>query len=150
MDADTYPTTEVVAFFERELVPLRVPHDHQPLAEELQVVRTPCILLLDAAGREHHRETGFLGPEDLLAAVGLGMAKMRLNAGDLESAAALLNRLLEDHPSTGAVPEALFLQGQCLYRLRNDPGELKAAYLRLSERFPQSEWTRRAFKYRLL
>lgn len=150
MDAVTYPATNAAVFLRRETVTLRLPHDHQPLAEKWGVVRTPCLVLVDGEGVAHHRTTGFLGPEALMAAVTLGLAKVRLDTGALESAIALLDRLLREYPSTDAAAEALYVRGRSRFRLRSDPALLKETYEQLRARFPESEWARRAFKYRLL
>jgi hypothetical protein len=146
MDAVTYPRTEVVALISRELVPLRLPHDRQPLADEWRVVRTPCLILLDGTGREHHRSTGFLPPESLLAIITLGLAKIHCDARSFEPAIDLLDRVINEHPSTEAVPEAVYLRGHSLYRVRHHPAYLKTAYEQLSSAFPKNEWTRRASK----
>ncbi|MHC1741901.1 MAG: hypothetical protein AB9873_02595 [Syntrophobacteraceae bacterium] len=150
MDAVTYPTAEVTTLISRELVALRLPHDRQPLADDWRVVRTPCLILLDGTGKEHHRSTGFLSAESLLAMITLGIAKIHYDAKSFEPAIVLLDRVINEHPSTEAVSEALYLRGRSLFRLRHDPAHLKTAYEQLSSAYPKNEWTRRAFKYRLL
>jgi len=150
MDAVTYPSTDVMALFRRELVPLRLPHDHKPLADELRVVRTPCLVLLGAGGREHHRSTGFLSSENLLATVQLGLAKVLRDLQSFDEAIERLDRLLNDYPLSDAVPEAVYVRGRTLYKSRHDRAFLKETYVQLASRFPKSEWTRRAFQYRLL
>jgi hypothetical protein len=150
MDAVTYPSTEVSALLRDRVVLLRLPHDHKPLADEFVVNRTPCLILLDGRGAEHHRITGFQTPEDFLATMHLGFAKIEYDRRAYGRAAELLDRLLALHPGSGSSPEALYVRGLSLYREKSDPIHLKRAYEQLKSQFPGSEWTRRTFQYRLL
>lgn len=150
MDAVTYPSTEVVAFLRERVVSVRLPHDHKPLAQELGISRTPCLVLLDSGGAEHHRITGFQAPEDLLAELQLGLAKIEYDRGSFGKAAELLDRLLAVYPGSAASPEAIYVRGLSLYKGRNEPLHLKRAYERLKSDFPSSEWTQKTFPYRLL
>jgi hypothetical protein len=150
MDAVTYPSTEVSAFLQDRVVLLRLPHDQKPLADEFGITRTPCLILLDGRGAEHHRITGFQTPEDFLAGMHLGFAKIEYDRRAYGRAAELLDRLLSVHPGSGSSPEAIYVRGLSLYRQENDPIHMKKAYEQLKSRFPGSEWTRRTFQYRLL
>jgi hypothetical protein len=47
MDAVTYPKPAVIRYISENLIPLRVPHDHKPLAERFQVKWTPALIMLD-------------------------------------------------------------------------------------------------------
>jgi tetratricopeptide (TPR) repeat protein len=150
MDAVTYPSREVAAFIRDRVVSLRLSHDHKPLSDELGITRTPCLVLLDNRGAEHHRITGFQTPEDLLAAMQLGLAKIEYDRGVFGKAAELLDRLLAVYPGNAASPEAIYVRGLSRYKERNEPIHLKRAYEQLKSDFPRSEWTRRTFPYRLL
>jgi hypothetical protein len=75
MDAVTNSSTEVIDFLQRQAIPLRLPHDHKPLADAFKVEKRPCRIILDQDGHEHHRSVGFLSPEELIATIRLGMAK---------------------------------------------------------------------------
>ena len=48
------------------------------------------------------------------------------------------------------MPEAIFLQGVARYKKSGDPKPLKEAYETLTADFPDNEWTKRAYPYRLL
>ncbi|MEW6220832.1 MAG: tetratricopeptide repeat protein [Thermodesulfobacteriota bacterium] len=137
-------------FIEKQVVPVRLAHDHQPLAAEMGIKWTPSILILDAGGKEHHRTVGFLGPDDLKASVLLGVAKEHFDADRFPEALAALETLIDAYPDSSLRPEAIFLQGVSRYKSTHSPQPLKAAYEQLSQRYPDSEWTRRAYPYRLL
>lgn len=150
MDAVTYPSREVAAFLGGRVVSVRLPHDHKPLADELGISRTPCLVLLDHNGVEHHRITGFQAPEDFLAAMRLGLAKIEYDRGAFGKAAELLDRLLGVYPGSAASPEAIYVRGLSLFREKSEPVHLKRAYEQLKTEYPRSEWTRKTFPYRLL
>ncbi len=150
MDAVTYPSNEVAYWLREKLVPLRVSHDHEPMAEEFGVVRTPCIVLLDAERKVVHRSEGFLAPDDFAAFMQLGVAKMRYRRNELEPAMDLLHGLFRDHPQSPSLAEAIAVRGRCRYRYTHDPRHLKEAHEQLRVEFPRSRWARLTLQYRLL
>ena len=150
MGAVTFPEPKVVSFIVEHVVPLRFPYDHKPLAERFQVKWTPCLVTLDSEGREHHRTVGFLSPEELIPSLILGRAKVHFDHEEFEPALRNLEVVLKDYPKSGAAPEAMFIRGVCLYKTTHDAKALKEAYERLQGDYPGSEWTKRAYPYRLL
>jgi tetratricopeptide (TPR) repeat protein len=150
MEAVTFPDPKVVATIHENVVPLRLPHNHQPLADQFKVKRTPHLIFLDGEGQEHHRITGFMAPEELIASLLLGNGKVFFDHEDFEIALRFLETLLRDYPKSGAAPEAIFIRGVCLYKTSHQTKPLKEAYEKLRADYPESEWTKRAFPYRLL
>jgi hypothetical protein len=150
MGAVTFPDAKVIAFIKQNLIPIRLPHDHKPLAEQFQVKWTPALVTLDTEGKEHHRTVGFLSPEELIPSLLLGKAKIDFDHEDFAKALVSLEALLKDYPKSGAAPEAIFLRGVCGYKSTHTPKPLKEAYEKLAKDYPDSEWTRRAYPYRLL
>lgn len=150
MDAVTYPETRVINFISQSMIPLRVPFDAQPLATDFKVKWTPTIVTLDYEGHEHHRTVGFLAPEELIPSLILGISKMYFDTDQFDDALKHLDKLLADYPQSGSAPEALYLRGVSLYKSTNDPKPLKEAYEKLLEAYPDGEWTKRAYPYRLL
>lgn len=150
MDAVTYPDNKVTDFITNNVIPLRVSFDSQPLAADFNVKWTPTLITLDSAGKEHHRTVGYLPPEELIASLLLGLGKTAFDAELFEAALKCLEQLLKDYPKSDAAPEALFLRGVCQYKSTHNPAPLKAAYEKLQEAYPTSEWTKRAYPYRLL
>jgi hypothetical protein len=150
MGAVTFPDAKVIAFIKQNLIPVRLPHDHKPLAEQFQVKWTPALVTLDTEGKEHHRTVGFLPPEELIPSLLLGKAKIDFNHEDFAKALVSLEALLKDYPKSGAAPEAIFLRGVCGYKSTHTPKPLKEAYEKLAAEYRDSEWTKRAYPYRLL
>jgi hypothetical protein len=150
MGAVTFPDAKVIAFIKQNLIPIRLPHDHKPLAEQFQVKWTPALVTLDTEGKEHHRTVGFLPPEELIPSLLLGKAKIDFNHEDFAKALVSLEALLKDYPKSGAAPEAIFLRGVCGYKSTHTPKPLKEAYEKLAAEYRDSEWTKRAYPYRLL
>jgi hypothetical protein len=150
MDAVTYPDTKVAAFISSSMIALRIAFDSKPLAEEFNIKWTPTLITLDANGKEHHHTVGFLPPEELIASLLLGMAKVDFDGERMDGALKSLEKLLKEYPKSDAAPEALFLRGVCGYKSTHNRQPLKAAYEQLSAAYPSSEWTKRAYPYRLL
>jgi hypothetical protein len=150
MDAVTYPNAKVAAFIISTLIPLRVAFDHQPLAGEFNIKWTPTLITLDANGKEHHRTVGFLPHEELIASLLLGMAKVDFDSERMAEALKNLEKLLQEYPKSDAAPEAMYLRGVCGYKSTHKPQPLKEAYEQLAAVYPSSEWTKRAYPYRLL
>lgn len=150
MDTVTYPEGKVAQFIEENLIPLRIRSDSKPYPEKFNVKWTPDLVILGPEGREHHRTVGFIGPEELIPSLLLGIAKYHFDHDRFAEATARLEQLLAEYGRSDNTPEAIFLSGVCGYKQSHDPKPLKAAYERLSADFPASEWTKRAYPYRLL
>lgn len=150
MDTVTYPESKVVSFIEENFIPLRVAFDSKPHADNFNVKWTPTLITLSPEAQEHHRTVGFLGPEELIPSLLLGLGKYHADNDRFTEALACLEQLVDGYGSSDSAPEAVFLAGVCRYKQSHDPKPLKAAYERLSVEFPDSEWTKRALPYRLL
>ncbi len=150
METVTFPEKEVAEFIFENVIPLRVPHDHKPLSDDFNIKWTPTLIILDDGGMEHHRTVGFLTPEELMASVLLGIGKMYFDRDAFKEAVGMFKRVLGDFPDTGAAPEAMFVKAVAEFKLTKETAPLKEAYRLLSEKYPDSEWTKRALPYRLL
>jgi hypothetical protein len=150
MDAVTYPERAVIEFMEKNLIPVRVAFNARPLATEFNVKWTPTLITLDSQGKEHHRTLGFLSAEELIPSLLLGMAKVHFDLDEWEKALKILNAVLQEYPNSEAAPEAAYLRGVSTYKKTHDAASLKGAYEFLKDRYPSSEWTKRAYPYRLL
>jgi hypothetical protein len=150
MDAVTYPDSGVTSFINQHMIPVRVAFDAEPHAKDFNVKWTPTIVTLDSRGREHHRTLGFLAPEDLIASLLLGMGKVHFDADKFDDALVNLDKVTADYPKSNSAPEAIFFGGVSGYKSSQDPKKLKEAYERLETEYPDSEWTQRAYPYRLI
>ena len=150
MDAVTYPNEKVVEFITQNVIPLRVLFDQQPLATEFNIQWTPSLLVLDQDGREQHRTVGFMSAEELIPSLLLGIGYGHFNKSEFKEAIGCYEKILAEYPTSDAAPEATFQRGVSLYKSTHDPKPLKEAYTHLRDTYPASEWTKRAYPYRLL
>jgi len=150
MGAVTYPNEKVVEFVTKNLVPVQVLSDAQPIASNFNIKWTPTLITLDPEGKEHHRTVGFLPPEELIPSLLLGIAKSHFDRERFADALASLDRLVADYPKSDATPEGIYLRGVSRYKSTHDPKPLKEAYEKLQAEYPSSEWTKRAYPYRLI
>jgi tetratricopeptide (TPR) repeat protein len=150
MDAVTYPDAQVIQFVETNVVPVRLAFDAKPESDDFKVKWTPTLIVLDTEGEEHHRTTGFLGPEELIPMIMLGMGKIKFDREVFSEALDDLNKLLEQYPKSDSAPEAIYYRGVSGYKHTHDAEPLKEAYERLQGDYPSSEWAKRAAPYRLL
>lgn len=150
MDAVTYPDAKVTEFVNSRLIPVRVLFDHELLAREFNLKWTPTLITLDADGKEHHRSVGFLGPEEIIPSLLLGIGKSCFETGRFEVAISIFNEIIAEHPTSGSAAEAIFFKGVALYKSTHDATPLRAAYEELRLEHPDSEWAKRAYPYRLI
>jgi outer membrane protein assembly factor BamD (BamD/ComL family) len=120
------------------------------LSTDFNVKWTPTLVTLDSQGKEHHRTVGFLSPEELIPSLLLGIAKSFFETDRFKEALQNIDRLLAEYPKSDSAPEAIYLRGVCRYKSTKDPKPLKDAYEKLNAEYPLSEWTKRAYPYRLL
>jgi tetratricopeptide (TPR) repeat protein len=150
MAAVTYPDTKVIGFIGENMIPVQVLFDAKPLSTDFNIKWTPTLITLDSKGKEHHRTVGFLSADELIASLLLGIGKSYFETDRFDEAIESLERLLKEYPNSDAAPEATYLLGVCRFKSTNDPKPLKAAYEQLKAQYPTSEWTKRAYPYRLL
>jgi len=153
MNTDTYSQDAVVDFLLQNFIPVRSQcfFDHfTAMMRRYQVKWTPTFLVLDQDGREHHRVVGFLHPEDFMGQLQLGKAKLLYDQDRLDKAASEFQTVIDRFPKTAAAEEATFLLGVTGYKRTHQAGELKKGWEKLSQDYPQSDWTRRAKPYSAL
>jgi tetratricopeptide (TPR) repeat protein len=150
MDAVTYPENKVIEFIQKSFIPLLVAYDAKPLSDDFNIKWTPTLITLGADVKEHHRTVGFLDPDAFIANSLLGIGKYHFDNDRYPEALSYFDTIIADHSQSKTVAEAIFLQGVSRYKNSGDPKPLKEAYETLSSEYPDSEWTQRAFPYRLL
>jgi tetratricopeptide (TPR) repeat protein len=150
MDAAPYPNEAVIAFLNKNEDPLQLASDQQPIASDFKVTWTPALLVLDKDGNEHHRTVGFMGAEELIPSLLLGIGNLYFNGDDFNEALSNYDKILSDYSESDAAPEAVFQKGVSLYKSTNNPKPLKEAYEHLQENYSESQWTKRAYPYRLI
>lgn len=150
MDAVTYPDDGVSEYINNNLIPVRLPHDDKRHATDYSIKWTPTLIVLDTDGHESNRTVGFLSAEELIPALQLGVGKAHYEADKFDRAISTFEKLLTDHPKSSAAPEAIFFRGVSTYKHTNNPKALRESFDKLNAEYPDSEWTKRAFPYRLI
>ena len=150
MDAVTYPDASVIDFIAKNVMPLRVAFDHKPLSADFNVKLTPTLITLDTDCKEHHRTLCFLGPEELIPSLLLGIGKTHFDNGEFDKALKYFEELLGRYPKSFSTHKAIYYRGVAMYKSTHDAKPLRHAYDKLSAEFPEHEWTKRAYAYRLI
>ena len=126
-------------------IPVKAHIKEQPQTfERFKALWTPTQLVLDTDGTERHRIEGFLPIEDFLAQLEQGLARLAFEHKDYEQAEQAFRGVCERRPRAGVAAEACYWAGVSAYKATNAPDPLRATAKLLRERYPESEWTRKA------
>lgn len=118
--------------------------EQKPAFQRFNAQWTPTQIVLDAEGVERHRIEGFLPVDDFLAQLQLGLGKLSFQHQDFGEAAKRLRSVCDGFPRSGASPEACYWAGVAAYKESNDARHLASTARVLKEKYPDSEWTRKA------
>jgi outer membrane protein assembly factor BamD (BamD/ComL family) len=118
--------------------------EQREVFERFRALWTPTQLILDSDGHELFRIEGFLPTDDFLAQLELGLAKIAFEHHRYDEAERRYRSVCERFPETGAAPEACYWEGVSAYKATNDPAHLRTTAERMKQRYPQSEWARKA------
>jgi len=116
----------------------------QPTFQRFNAQWTPTQIVLDPEGVERHRIEGFLPVDDFLAQLDLGLAKLHFQKQDYAQAEKMFRSLCDAFPAAGAAPEACYWAGVAAYKGSNDAKHLSSTARALSQKYPNSEWARKA------
>lgn len=150
MDAVTYPEEKVIDFVNDNLIALRIASSEEPYAANFMVNWTPRIMILDSVGVVHQSTVGFLPPEEFVPSLLMGLAKAAFDLNNLEDCKKHLDHILDTYPESISAPEAVYYRGVTTYKTGGQAEPLIDAYHVLQDRYPASEWAKRALPYRLL
>lgn len=147
MNEITYQDENVVQLIDEHMVPVRIDFDKRSSFGKYNAFWTPAIMVLDFQGNEVQQTIGYLEPEKFIAMMHLGIAKVHLSIAEHDAANVHFKKIIEQHPESSAVPEAIFFSGVNLFKKFDDPAELKIAYEKLLKTHPESSWAKRAQPY---
>jgi outer membrane protein assembly factor BamD (BamD/ComL family) len=103
-----------------------------------------CIVSPNLGERRQGRIEGFLPPDDFLAELETGLAKLDLEGKHYDEAAKGFHAVCDQHPNAGAAPKACYWAAVADHKRKHESDVLKSAAKHLQERYPDSEWTRKA------
>lgn len=105
---------------------------------------TPTQLVLDPSGKERYRIEGFLPAEDFLAQLKMAMGRLAFESERFGEAEQRFHNVCHEHPGASAAPEACYWAGVSEYKEKREPSPLKETAELLMERYPESEWAKKA------
>src|SRR5688500_4882127 len=111
--------------------------------ERFEVQWTPTILVMDPNGKERHRVEGFLDADALLTQFRLGLAQVAFASQQWDDAERLFEEVVAS-ADPDAAPQAAYWAGVARYKRSGDASELGKTHRRLSEKFAQSPWAKKA------
>lgn len=150
MNAGPYSDESVQKFIEEEYVPLKSQcfwKERTELMKRFDIAWTPTFLMQDSTGKVHRKLVGYIPVDDFLAQLKFGKGIIFFEKERHDAAAKWFQRVIDEHAGSGAAPEAVFFRGVAEYKKTHEAGALRRAYDTLSERYPRSEWARRAEPY---
>lgn len=150
MNAGPYSDERVQKFLEEEFIPLKSQcfwKERTELMKRFDIAWTPTFLIQDSAGRVHRKLVGYIPVGDFLAQLKFGKGIYYFEKERLEDALKWFQRVIDEHADSGVAPEGVFFRGVAEYKKTHEARALRKAYDALSERYPASEWARRAEPY---
>ena len=118
--------------------------ERKDMFDRFRVQWTPTQLVVDADGNEIHRIEGFLPTEDFLVQLEMGRARADFSARRYREAERRFHAIVDHHSGSTWAPEARYWDGVSDYKATNDSKPLRETAVALRERWPDSEWTRKA------
>ena len=105
---------------------------------------TPTVVILDDSGKERFRIDGFLSREEFVAHLEMGLARVAFMKKQWADAESRYTAIIERHPSSGVVPEAMYWAAVSHYKKTNDHTVLARLSEELAQKFPEDIWTEKA------
>jgi len=140
-----YPDDRVSRFIRDNFVPVKIHVKEQPeVFQRFHANWTPTQLILDPDGTERYRIEGFLPVDDFLAQLEMGLGRLLFEHQEFDQAERHFHAVCDEHPRAGAAPEACYWAGVSAYKSKNAPEPLRDTAALLRDRYPESEWTRKA------
>ena len=118
--------------------------ENKPAFARFNAQWTPTQIVLDPGGVERHRIEGYLPVDDFRAQLELGLGKLHFQRQDYGEAEKRFRSVCDGFPGTAASPEACYWAGVAAYKGSDDTKHLAATARALKEKYPDSEWTRKA------
>jgi len=140
-----YPEPRLERLIRESFLPARIKVRENPGAmERFQVQWTPTIVLFDADAKERHRIEGFLGADDLLAQLTIGLGHVAFALKEWDRADRSYGEVIERFPSTDAAPEAQYWRGVAKYKATGDASALAETARAFKARYSESSWAKKA------
>jgi uncharacterized protein YyaL (SSP411 family) len=146
MGERTYPDETARSYLERHFVPVRFNTIEDPsVPADFGSGWTPTLIVEDAEGREHRRSQGYLDPERFVGELSLARVKDAVDRHDYEAARERAGEALKKTAGDPwREPEVLYWKAVADFEVSEDRDDLTGGWEPLMERFPGSEWAKKA------
>ena len=104
-------------------------------------------MILDDSGKERFRIDGYLPREEFVANLEMGLAHVAFMKKQWADAESRYTAIIERHPSSGVVPEAMYWAAVSHYKKTNDHTVLARLSEELAQKFPDNIWTEKALPW---
>jgi TolA-binding protein len=85
-----------------------------------------------------------LPADDFLAKLKMALGRLAFEGGRYGEAEQRFRNVCSEHPAASAAPEACYWAGVSEYKERNEPAPLAETARLLGDRYPESEWAKKA------
>lgn len=146
MGAGTYPDSEVQKEIQNHFIPVQFNVVERPeVMEQFNTPWTPTLIFEDAEGREHRRSQGYLDPKRLLGEAALARLNDAIDRRDFQTAVERVDAAkARTEGDSHREPEALYWAAVARYKAADNVDNLLAGWNDLLDRFPESEWAKKA------
>jgi len=146
MDTVTYPHQDVQALIREHFVPVQFNVLERPeVKRQFNSGWTPTLIVQDAEGREHRRSYGYLDPRRFIAEMALAWLMDAIDRQDWPPAKARADEALRlTAGDLAREPEAFYRDAVATYMTSADQTGLRNGWELLMQRFPDSDWSKKA------
>ena len=146
MDTVTYPHKDVQALIREHFVPVQFNVlEHPEVKRQFNSGWTPTIIVQDAEGREHRRSHVYLDPQRFVAEMALAWLMDAIDRQDWPPAKARADEARRlTAGDLAREPEALYWSAVATYMTSADQTGLRDGWELLMQRFPDSDWSKKA------
>jgi hypothetical protein len=145
MSTVTYSDLQVVQALQQDFVPVQVDFEQaSKLVDQLQVIWTPSLNVLDGRGRRVYSVEGWLSPERFRAMLEAARGQVLLRGKNFKQAADVFQTVADRYPDTPYAAEARYFRGVARYLDSHQVDALKVEWGLLKQSYPDSEWASRA------
>jgi hypothetical protein len=135
----------VAAFIHQNFVPVEAHiKEHPAWFRRFGAIWTPTVLIFDPEGAERWRLEGYLPKNEFRPWLEMGLARVEAMRKRWAEATERYRLLIENHPQSSFVPEAMYWRDVGAYQLSHDHNVLAELAPQLTERFPGNIWAIKA------
>ncbi len=151
MGEKTYQDDEALSYLEQHFVPVRFNTIEESETEaSFDSGWTPTLIIEDASGTEHRRSQGYLDLQRFIGVLALARVVKALDEHEYEEAVSLADEALEaTKRDPQREPEAMYWKAVSIFEVSGDRGNLTGNWETLLDRFPESEWSKKASYIRM-